>query len=108
LPNPFFSRHNNSSDKNIFVIISFIDKNSKFILSIVLDFGFGVINEKTNYVLGVEYIKKGREIDKVVFSWTIMKESLSQFKELIRKDIYSCKKFFSTEYPTASLRRADL
>jgi hypothetical protein len=44
------------------------------------------INEKTNYTLAYELIKKGRSIDKIIFTWHIAKDDdpYTQWKSFIR------------------------
>ena len=51
----------------------------------VLEFAINEINEKTNYSLTIEYKKKGRTVDKIIFTWHINKTSLEEFKSFIRK-----------------------
>ena len=51
----------------------------------VLEVAIDEINEKTNYSLAVKYIKKGRSVDKIIFTWHINKTSLEEFKSFIRK-----------------------
>ncbi len=43
------------------------------------------IEEKTNYLINVEYVKSGRKITKVIFRWSIQKNTFEEFKEYIRK-----------------------
>ena len=50
----------------------------------VLNIAKEEINQKTKYSLKSEFIKKGRKIDKIVFTWHINKTSLMEFQEFIR------------------------
>ena len=52
----------------------------------VLEVARDEINEKSSYSLDYELIKKGRKVDKIVFSWHINKISIMEFKKYIRKN----------------------
>ena len=51
----------------------------------IIEVSIKEINTNSKYSLAVEYIKKGRSIDKVIFTWYINKTSLEEFKSFIRK-----------------------
>ncbi|MDD5406949.1 MAG: replication initiation protein [Sulfurovaceae bacterium] len=42
------------------------------------------MNKKTNYTVAYDYVKKGKKIDKIIFTWYINKTSLMEFQNFIR------------------------
>jgi len=78
-----------ATSKNMLRTIFGIEDNKYKIFSSfrrdVLEKSINEINEKTNYSLAIEYIKKGRSVDKIIFTWYINKTSLEEFKSFIRK-----------------------
>jgi len=53
----------------------------------VLDNAVKEINEKTNYNLRYESVKKGRKIDKIFFTWHVHKTDFEEFKSFVREKL---------------------
>jgi len=63
----------------------------------VIELAINEINEKTNYTLKYELIKKGRSVDKIIFTWYINKTSLQEFQSLIRSKFVNIPLMIMTE-----------
>lgn len=53
----------------------------------IIELSLNEINEKTNYSLAVKYKKKGRTIDKIIFTWHLEKDanSYEQWRSFVRE-----------------------